>query len=505
MNAYLVNERPLRRRVAARVPACAITCAIAALLVAAPVAAQLVTPRTVPVFQDEQFEIYPSSRPGLAGVSIALDDTLGDSFSNPAKATRLRGLTLTTAPYSHGISGNRGGGRTLPIGFLASNGVWAGAFLGAIQQLDRVGPTWNRPTSEQKATNQYLTAAIARKFAEGLSIGVSGFNAELGAIDGVDLLYAGSDRIEQNGSVTDVRLGVNKEWATGHNLDMILVHNRTNMRHDVRFTDMLFNPQLRVWTRREREESNLDQTNIWGAHTEYTRPVGNEGWRVGVLGTANVLDHPKIPNYVLQNIPRDPGTTYAFNVGLGAARVAGPLTLGVDVVLEPMRSSTWADQTADVTRLDGSVLRAGERTIENEFTFRNSKARLGIGRAWTTDSASQSTLSFDFGLSVYSISYDLRQTNNITRMTRRQHENWVESGPSFGLRFRSNDIEMSYAFRAICGSSGGCSPVSRGGFTGMDRVSAPAAGGIIAAPSSPLFFQQGRQTSHHFTVAVPMR
>ena len=64
--------------------------AFAAMLGAPPVAAQLVTPRTVPVLQDEQFEIYPSSRPGLAGISIAIDDTLGDPFVNPAKATHLR-------------------------------------------------------------------------------------------------------------------------------------------------------------------------------------------------------------------------------------------------------------------------------------------------------------------------------------------------------------------------------------------------------------------------------
>ena len=106
-----------------RLHATRLAAVLALALAAAPAPAQLVTPRTVPVFQDEQFEIYPSSRPGFAGVFIALDDTLNDPFVNPAKGTRLRGLTITTAPYSHGISGNRGGGRTLPIGFLAGSVV----------------------------------------------------------------------------------------------------------------------------------------------------------------------------------------------------------------------------------------------------------------------------------------------------------------------------------------------------------------------------------------------
>ena len=474
-----------------------------AMIAASPAAAQLVTPRTVPVMQAEQFEIYPSSRPGLGGVSIALDDTLADPFTNPAKATRLRGLTITTAPYSHGISGSRGGGRTLPIGFLASSGDWAGAFLGAMQQLDRAGPIWNRPTSERTATNQYVSGSLARRVGAGLSIGVSAFHADLAAVDGVDLLYAGSDRIDQSGALNDFRLGATKEWEPGHVLELILLRNTTDMRHDVRFTTGVFDPALKVWRSTTRTDVNLDQTNIWGAHTEYTRPVGTEGWHIGALATANRLSHPKIPNYVLQNLPRDPGSTNAFNLGLGAARATGPFTFGVDVILEPMTSNTYADAATITTRADGTVIPAGDKTVENHFQFRNSKARIGVGRTWGTDSASTGSFAVDFGLAMYAISYDLIQTNNILRSLRTQHENWVESGPTFGMRYRSHDIELSYAFRANCGSQG-CDAIP------SDRVifnspSAQATGGIILAPSSPLFFQGGSETSHHFTIAVPIR
>ena len=53
-------------------------------------AAQLVVPRTVPVQQSGQFDLFPSQRASMAGASIALDDTLLDPFVNPAKTTRLR-------------------------------------------------------------------------------------------------------------------------------------------------------------------------------------------------------------------------------------------------------------------------------------------------------------------------------------------------------------------------------------------------------------------------------
>ena len=63
-----------------------------ALFVVASTAAhgQLVTPKTVPIHQDEQFSIFPSLRAGMAGVGIALDDTLSDPFVNPAKTARVR-------------------------------------------------------------------------------------------------------------------------------------------------------------------------------------------------------------------------------------------------------------------------------------------------------------------------------------------------------------------------------------------------------------------------------
>jgi hypothetical protein len=500
-NSLFPPSPPMRLSSSAR---STLAAALTSILGAPLAGAQLVTPRTIPVMQDEQFEIYPRSRPGLGPLSIAVDDTLGDPFSNPAKATRLRGFTITSAPFSHGYSQNRGGGRTLPVGILASSGEWAGAVLGAIQELDRVGPVWNRPTSEQTATNQYFTAILARRLAPGLSVGVSAFRADLDLVDGVDLLYAGSDRIDQNGSVTDVRVGATKEWNNGHTMELLVLRNVTDMRHDVRFSTWNWNPVTRIGTTTTREEVNLDQTKIWGAHTEYTLPVGKEGWRVGGLLTANRLSHPKIPNYVIQNIPRDPGNTSSFNVGIGAARTNGAFTFGFDAILEPMTSDTWADSPTDLTRSDGTILKAGQKTIENHFDFHNSKARMGIGHTWGRDTSSSGQFGLDFGLSMYAISYDLAQMNNVSGVRRKQHERWVESGPTFGARYRTRDVEISYTYRSNCGSDG-CDFPGWGGVSVQDSAPVASAGGIIAAPSAPLFIQGVSARSHHFSISVPIR
>ncbi len=464
------------------------------------VKAQLVTPRTVPVFQDEQFNVAPSRRPGL-GEFIALDDSLADPFTNPAKATRLHGTRVAAAPYTHSISGNRGGGSTLPVALFAAAGEWAGAMLAAYQNIDRAGPVFNRPANERTSSNQYFSGVVARRVA-GVSIGASVSHAELGAIDGVDLLYGGSDRIDQRGNVRDYRLGMHKEWAPGHAFELLGIHSRTDMTHDVHFTTWTWDPVRKVSVTNEREDHNLDQTRIWGAHSRYVRPVGTEGWHVGGLVTANRLSHPKLPNYVLQNIPRDPGTTYGYDIGLGAARLVGPSSVYLDLIVQPITSVTWADLPRDTTDVGGTLIPAGARTIENRFNFHNSKARIGAGHVFSVNADSSNTLSLDAGLQVYTIGYGLRQTNNVARTTRQQAERWAELSQSLGIRFTSRDVEVSYAFRRTCGNQG-CGDDERGAFV-VNAPTLASAGGIIAAPSAPLFIQSGTETSHRFMVAVPI-
>lgn len=469
------------------------------------VAAQLVTPKTVPVHQSEQFDIFPSSRPGTAGIGIALNDTLLDPFVNPAKATRVLGGRVFGVPSSHDVSGDRGGGRTLPLGGMATIGPWSVAGVAALQQLDRAVRVWNLPTSERTATNRYLMGSVARRLGDGLALGASAFSADLGAIDGVDLLYAGSDRIEQHGSVTDLRLGLLKEWSDERALELLVLHNRTNMVHDVHF------PVLRRWDPQtgrplpeepERSEHNADRTHIWGAHAGYTIPV-KEGWRVGWIGTANRLSHPKIPNYVIMNIPRDPGTTYAFNAGMGAAYAVGPVSFAMDFVYEPMWSETWADAAEDTATAAGGVIRKGERTVENRFRFSNGKLRMGMGRELAMGRDSASSLGVQFGLSVYSIDYELEQTNHVLDSYREQREDWMEWTPSLAVSLRGRNLELAYTVRLTCGASGCDVPFP---FAMEEtRTVAPDAGGIIAAPSGPLFIDGGSVWAQRVMVTVPIR
>src|SRR5256885_13956824 len=96
------------------------------LTVAPPARAQLISIKTVPVAQGDQFDIFPSQHQGMGGPSIALADTLLDPFRNPAKGARLAVPRLFASPTFYGISKETGGGRTLPLATFAQRGTWYG-------------------------------------------------------------------------------------------------------------------------------------------------------------------------------------------------------------------------------------------------------------------------------------------------------------------------------------------------------------------------------------------
>jgi hypothetical protein len=326
--------------------------------------------------------------------------------------------------------------------------------------------------------------------------------ASLDAVDGVDLLYGGSDRIDQSGGLADFRMGLTKEVGPERHLEFLLVHARTSMRHDVRFTSWRWDPLTHQSIPTQRTDRNEDRTHIWGVHSEYTRPIGTQGWHLGWLGTVNRLSHPKIPNYVIQNIPRDPGTTYSFNAGMGIGRSVRGTSFAADLIYEPMFAETWADAAKDTAIAGGGTIPAGGRTVDNDFRFSNVKLRFGVGEEIAIREGR--TLGLQLGLGLYAINYRLKQDNHVLRTFRTQNEDWVEWSPTLGLRLRSHDLDVMYNFTLTCG------PGSCGGLQSQPVAFAPGAerfitGGIIAAPSSELFMQSGSLKVHKLTIIVPIR
>jgi hypothetical protein len=504
-----------------RSPRRAILVALALLLPATGAPAQLIQIKTVPVAQGDQFDLFPSRNLAMGGVSIAVDDPWLDPFVNPAKGSRLKGGRVDGAPTMFSVSNDAGGGKTLPVSVLATAGRWFGGLALALQEIDgardvisvdqfgggfrpdelsTVEPPFPAP-SRHSHGNRFAYGMLGRPLGDGSwSLGGSLQWAELNAIDGVEFLYARSVDLAQFGHLVDARLGLLKQWEGERSLEAMLLHNRFDMAHDVTYLDWFWDPDLRRTVPRPRVEHNTDRTLTWGAHVEYEQPLPGAGWRGGARLTANVASHPKIPNYEIMNIPRDPGRSHAYNIGLGVSRVFEGTTFGVDAIFEPIRSHTWADAAAPIETAAGDTLSAGARTIENWFQFANAMLRFGLTEErHVVDS--ETVFALQFGLALRAVSYRLKQVDHVQQTERTQREYWNEWMPTWGLRMEMPRLTIGYRGSVTSGTG----RPGVGGPVGVRDAVALAESNVLIAPSGPLTLGKVNVVSHQISISLPIR
>jgi len=470
--------------------------------------------KTVPVAAGNQFMIFPSDNAGLGGVSIAINDMTLYPFVNPAKGSRLRGGRVSGSPGFYHITEDNGSARTLPVGVSWGGSRWFFGGALAFQELD-VGDAngfggfddFGSPLSRSSATNTYLSGFGGAKLNDsGLALGGSVYWAGLDGLDGVVLLYSPWSSVVQSGHLLDLRMGLTQDWHDGGQGEFVLVHNRFDMSHEI--TEDFARPWIGMpepvepigpgipvpppppepLIRTER-----DETTTWGAHLGYQRPVGKDGWRVGGILTGNWKTHPKIPDYDIMNIPRDPGNSWAYNFGAGVAYEHEGTTFGLDAVYEPIWSDTWVEAPGPVQTASGRVIEAGGRTLENDFRFSNKALRTGIGHAATRWGA-------QLGVQVRSCDYELEQVDLVGETFRRQNESWLEWTPTWAVLVKLDNLSIQYAGHTTTGAG---RPGTAGG-----RLEASAPGldvgtNFLAAPDGPLTLQDARVMAHRLSVAVP--
>jgi hypothetical protein len=450
--------------------------------------------------------IYPSQKLAMGGVSIALDDPLADPFVHPAKGMRLTGSRIFGSPTYYTISDNDGSGRTLPLGGMFTGGSWFGGLALSLQQIESADPdgvffvpqtgSWSQqPLSAQTANNTYVWAMAGRQITDDVAVAGSFQYADLNAVDGVDLLYALSQNIDQFGHMADMRAGVFSESDDGRTAELLIVHNRFDVQHDVTYLDWFFDPATNSSGMRTRLEQNQDRTNTWGMHLGYAQPLQQSGWRVGGILTANWKSHPKIPNYEIMNIPRDPGNSWAYNFGVGVSKTEGPATFGIDLIYEPIWSNTWAEADSAIALPGGGTLARGAKTVENDFRFSNALVRMGVGRE-------TERWGLQLGLQVRSISYDLDQFNAVQVSRREQHESWMEWTPSWGASLGFPEFEVRYLGRMTTGT-GRPSVAWSGART--EALDMAVASNFIVAPSAPLTLQDAQVMTHQISISLPIR
>src|SRR5437867_9559416 len=374
-----------------------VSLSVVLLTVAGTAPAQSIPIQTVPIVPADQFDIFPSYTLAMGGVSIAVPDTLHAPFVNPATGARLRIARFFGSTPSYSVSHDAGAGRTLPLGVFSAAGSWYGGLALALQQVDasRLGsspintpvaldtvfrltdplaPSVQDLSPGPRSHGNALVFAMVGKTrpGSGLSVGGSVRWAKLRSLDVVYLLYPGITRVEQSGETVDARLGLLKEWAGDRSLEAVVLHERFRMTHDVTFLDAFWDPGTQQFLQSPRLVHDRDFTKRWGLQVKYERPLTASGWRIGWLATANRISQPDTPNLDLLNIPQDPGHAAAYELGVGVSRTYGPSLFGMDVVYQPIWSTTWAEAGTPAAT-------SGSDTRHSHLS--NAVCRMGVIRA----------------------------------------------------------------------------------------------------------------------------
>jgi len=477
--------------------------------------AQQIPVKTVPVATGNQFMIFPSLNMSMGGVSLALDDPLYDPFVNPAKGINIQGVRFASAPTYYGISmrGNflndASSARTLPVGMLLRQGALFGGAVMAWQELSKettnfccvafddfaFNSTSLRQESSSTTRNNIYAFALAGAQLPGtnLSVGASVFVAGLHGLEGVRLLYDNGDRVTQNGNMSTFSLGLFHRWNNGGSSELTVLHHRFEMEHEM--LRLVWDTPDGGWRQEQRIEN--DETLGWAVQTGLQQPLDN-GWRFGARLIGDWKRHPKIPNYDLMQIPRDPGNSSAYNIGLGLSRTIGQTTYGFDLIYEPIWSHTWADALDD-TPIGGApengVVQAGEMTVENFFRFDNSIFRLGVRQAGDR-------FDFGLGLSLHNYRYHLDQQDFVAPFKRQLDESWGEWTFTLGLGYNFTGFQLRYLSLLTLGTGrpGLDQPFFRGGVGDASAFESS----FIIAPNGPLSLQEARVWTHQVMLLIPI-
>lgn len=345
---------------------------------------------------------------------------------------------------------------------------------------------------------------VGRSFGGGrYSFAASATLADLNMLDGTDQLFVNAWDIEEFGHMEDIRLGFTGMFPGERRLEAVLVHNRFSMTHDVTSVNWLLTDSINVrFTPELKKEGNLNKTRTWGVHLGYVQPISESSWRVGGILTANRKQHPKIPTYDLtavelpqaRLIPRDPGNSWTYNIGLGISAHERNTTFGLDVVYEPAESYTWADDTNDVTAADGTIIPAGGKTVENWFVFSNATVNAGVNQ-------DVGNAAFQLGVRMHSVDYRLRQQDHVELLNRTQNEEWIEWTPTWGFRVRFANFDFRYQ-----GSASSATHFPFFDFS-EDLLVVDDANSIdlLAAPRGELTIPDLTVTSHRLSISIPIR
>ena len=109
---------------------------------------------------------------------------------------------------------------------------------------------------------------------------------------------------------------------------------------------------------------------------------------------------------------------------------------------------------------------------------------------------------FQLGLHVYSIDYELEQTDHVQEIKRKQEESWLEWSPSWSFAVTFPEVQIRYTGRLTTGT--GLPGVAWTPLGDQRAEAFAAAADFIVAPSGPLTLQDASVMTHQFAVVIPL-
>ena len=416
------------------------------LLGAARLPAQGIQVKTVPLLAADQFSFFPSWRDDMGGAALALRDPAGDLWENPARFMAVKSFFLTAPRLNHWSyaqesiwhyrheepfttnSETRSSSRlfTLPVVLVYRQGDSYGGGLLGYQSVAASGSD-----RENFSAANYPLAVTAGHYFSRLrtAVGLSGHYAHLQGTDGLYLLYPNASRLSQRGRLWQLRLGLAGDRPTGDQWGALAGWYGYRLRQSARGVE------------------NMDENEGWFAQADYRKRL-SPALDAAVSLLWDQKYHPKIPDYPIAGIPRDPGRTRGINIGAGLKWAEGGTIAAVDLIYEPIDVKTWADAAADFTTWDGRLFRKGAVTMRNDYQFHNLILRSGLQISplpW---------LDLRSGLQIRFYSYDYYQNDFINRFERRgkPQREWTEVDATGGATVTLERIAISYSLRLQTGT-----------------------------------------------------
>lgn len=438
--------------------------------------AQIIPVKTVPIAEGDQFTFLPSANRGMAGVGIALPDSLLDPFTNPATGARVRRSHVFSSPSVYSLSRNRSNGSTLPVGaFVRARSVFVGGGF-ALQKLTAPRQedgsifaisTVLAPASEiEPRSNQYAFALIGSTSRGFLPAwGASLFWSRLGGVEGTELLYPLSQNVRQHADAVTLRAGVMKELTPRQTLEAVIVHNRFASQHEVNYVEFIWDPATRRPLQRIFVDQNFERTHVWGIQIQHRRTLSDSTWTIGTSVVANRSDRLDHPTQGMMSVTRDPGESSALNAGVGVARTSNGTTFAADAIYEPI----WS--------------RARESDTDVHYRFSNAILRGGVKHELSSESADVK-LQLQLGMQLRSINHSRRS--------------WTEWLHTWGMSVRALEFDMHYQGRVHSGVNRPGAPEFPNDVFTLDVLRGP-----FSQPQPVLL--PVRVTTHHLSISVPIQ